>query len=305
VSKQAGAVYVTIPNHGLLVHPVPERAGIAIYVVVLFVLRGILRRPHEGVEDPGRTRLAARRWTELEASARVRGQWEVMPAQDHSSIRRSRCGPIDVASDLPPRQGPHGTASASSGAPGPGSRNRKQHLSDGPRLASSRIGWSRPNASLAAWGGETLTGTWSFQPLTHCRHDQTRGIEESAWPERSRRTSPQRVAPFLRVSGLLLAVVAVTACAPEADQLIAQSIVAFKSPSIQSVDYQPGNLLDHPIVRVSLRPGVTPQEANAVWCLIVVPAGGRHTDGPSQVVLLDSSGRQDLTPANSSCAARP
>lgn len=100
-----------------------------------------------------------------------------------------------------------------------------------------------------------------------------------------------------RLLALSLVAAVAAACSPSGEE-IAQRIRDAHSPLIESVNYRPQNILDPQEIDVLLKPGTTEAQADALWCEIVVPAGG---DIP--VVLWADSGIGDMMATNAICPA--
>ena len=98
----------------------------------------------------------------------------------------------------------------------------------------------------------------------------------------------------LIASGLIaLGVVVFAPSSPWSDEpgrALAARLRAAGSPLIESVEFQPQRLIDPPEVHVIVRPGVTEDQAAALWCDVVVPAGGSKFEGDLGTQIHDSEG---------------
>jgi hypothetical protein len=73
---------------------------------------------------------------------------------------------------------------------------------------------------------------------------------------------------------------------------VAVRIRAADSALVGRVVFRPANMFDDPRIDVWLRPGATESQAEALWCDIVVPAGGSSSNAETGTVIWNDSGTQ-------------
>jgi hypothetical protein len=99
-----------------------------------------------------------------------------------------------------------------------------------------------------------------------------------------------RVLEFVLIAGVAAGCGVVAGQTPA--EKVATRIRDAASPLVSKVVYRPATFLDEPRVDVSLRPGATESQAEALWCEIVVPAGGNQDPEETGTVVWNDSGTE-------------
>lgn len=83
---------------------------------------------------------------------------------------------------------------------------------------------------------------------------------------------------------------------------LASRLEAAGSPIVRDVVFRPKTMIDPPEVDVWLRPGVTEEQAVALWCQIIAPAGGSPFEGDLGAVMWNDAGTEMMA-VNPQCPA--
>ncbi len=88
----------------------------------------------------------------------------------------------------------------------------------------------------------------------------------------------------------------------EPGRALASRLEAAGSPIVRDVIFRPKKMIDPPEVDVWLRPGVSAEQAVALWCQTIAPAGGSPFEGDLGAVVWNDAGTEMMA-VNPPCPA--